>query len=143
MTSEAAAERIRTLTNLLEGTDIGLLELTTPGETVRLRRDERAGPQPASPAQSDVGGADAPGPLTVKAPSVGVFRRAHPMHDEALARPGQDVRAGEAVGLIEVSALLVHVTAPRDGVVLDVLAEDGDVVGYGAPLVRLAGKAWR
>lgn len=143
MTSETAAERIRMLTDLLEGTSIGLLELTTPEETVRLRRDREAGPQPASPVQSDTERADAPGPLTVKAPSVGVFRHAHPMHGEALARPGQDVRAGEAVGLMEVGTLLVHVTVPRDGVVLDVLAEDGEVVGYGAPLVRLAGEAWQ
>ena len=119
------ADHIQQLAGLLDGTSIGLLELTTPEGLVRLRRD--AGPRDPVDAES----------LTIRAPSVGTFRIAHPMLVIPLAEPGRSVMAGEAVGLIQVGTLLLHVRAPADGVLQDILAADGDTVGYGAKLMHL------
>jgi len=47
------------------------------------------------------------------------------------------VRAGDPLGLLRIGALLIAVVAPRDGVVDRMLAADGALVGYGAPLARL------
>jgi biotin carboxyl carrier protein len=47
------------------------------------------------------------------------------------------VRKGDAIGLLRIGALLLPVLAPHDCVIADHLAEDGVVVGYGAPLFRL------
>jgi acetyl-CoA carboxylase biotin carboxyl carrier protein len=126
------AERIPRLAALLEGTGIFLLELTGPDEVIRLRRDAVSHETAASVA---VAVDDAR--LVIRAPSVGVFRVRHPMHDTPLVATGHPVEPGDVVGLIQVGMLFLHVLAPTGGVVAGVLAVDGDVVGYGAPLFRL------
>jgi acetyl-CoA carboxylase biotin carboxyl carrier protein len=124
------AEQITLFSRWLDGTDIELFELTTGQEVIRLRRD--LGTRLASATVEAE-----PSPSTVSAPSVGVFRLAHPCGSAPLVQLGQRVDEGDPVGLMQVGALLVHVVAPHAGTVLEILAEDGSLVGYGAALVRL------
>lgn len=127
------AEQVAMLTRLLDGTSIELLELTSGQETIRLRRDPDGAAHTALPPAEA-----APGPV-VPAPSVGVFRRTHPLRTEPIVRPGDQVQEGDPVGLLQIGALLLHVAAPCPGTVLEVLAQDGATVGFGTPLVRLSG----
>ena len=122
------------LSGMLEGTSIGLLELTTPEETIRLRRGDAPHPPPLAAAEPPM---RAHPPGLVAAPCPGVLRTAHPAQDGPLAQAGRHVAAGEVVGLVQVGPLLVHVAAPTSGVVGEVLAENGAIVGYGTPLLRL------
>ena len=128
------AEQVALYSGWLEGTDIALLELTTGQETIRLRSDPAGSAQAAEPT-TDV--------ATIPAPSVGIFRRAHPLRTAPLVRPGQRVDAGDAIGLLQIGALLVHVLAPHAGTVLDVIAEDGAAIGYGGALMHLTGAGAR
>jgi acetyl-CoA carboxylase biotin carboxyl carrier protein len=121
------ADQIRFLSRCLEGTDIERLELTSEHGVLCLRRDGVG--QTAADAVA--------APLEIEAPSVGVFRRAHPLQTAALAQPGQRVTQGDPVGVLQVGALLIHVVSPANGTVLEVLAEDGAAVGYGTSLVRM------
>ena len=123
--------QITLLSRWLEGTDIVLLELTGAQGSIRLRRD---------PADTHAVHAEEAisAPTTILAPSVGIFRRAHPCRIAPLVEPGARVAEGDAVGLLQIGALLLHVRAPHAGTVLAMLAEDGAVLGYGAPLVHLA-----
>lgn len=132
-----AADRVRALSAMLENTSIGLLELTTSEETIRLRRDgaDAPGPLPQAPVGPPTAPAQPPG--LVAAPCPGVFRTAHPAQAGSLAQVGRHVAAGEAIGLVQVGRLLVHVVAPTGGVVGEVLAVDGAVVGYGTPLLYM------
>jgi len=123
----SSVEQVRILSRWLEGTDIALLEWTRGGETITLRRDPVRPAVPPCHAQGE----------TVGAPSAGVFRAAHPARAGALARPGQRVREADPLAVLQVGALLIHVSAPVAGTVQAVLAEDGAVVGYGTPLFRL------
>jgi len=122
------AEQIQLFSRWLEGTDIELLELTTGQDVIRLRRD---------PAGRTTVAETKPDCSTIPAPSVGVFRRSHPLRAEPLVQTGQSVDEGDPVGLLQVGALLVHVVAPHAGIVLEVLAQDGAAVGYGTALIRL------
>ncbi len=119
---------------MLEGTDIELLELERGNDVIRLRR-EGSGQRNRPFASADVGTAT----FEIAALSVGIFRRAHPLQAAPLIEAGQRVTAGDAVGLLQIGALLVHVIAPKDGTMLDVLAEDGAPVGYGTALMRFSG----
>ena len=130
----AAADRVRVLSGMLEGTSIGFLELTTPEETIRLRRGDVSHPSPHVAAEPPM---RAHPPGLVAAPCPGVFRTAPPAQDGPLAQAGRHVAAGEAVGLVQVGPLLVHVVAPTSGVMGDVLAADGATVGYGTPLLHM------
>ena len=88
-----------------------------------------AAPAPAAPQakEGDV----------VKAPLVGTFYAA-PAPDEApFAAPGKQLKKGETMCLIEAMKMMSEVPAPADCVVEEVLAADGEPVGYDAPLFRI------
>lgn len=132
MLDESPAGKIRRFAASLAGTDIAQLEFRTAhGDIFLVRRDVGA----AGTAAPDI---DESAPATaVAASSVGIFLRQHPLRDTPLVEAGQDVAAGQIIGFLRIGALLLPVAAARDGVVLDVPAAHGDLVGYGATLIRL------
>lgn len=121
-------EDIAGLAAAMAAAGIARLTLSGPGFELVLDRGETA-----------ARGADAPGAgpepeaaLTpVTAPSIGVFLRAHPLHDAPLAAVGAAVVAGQALALLRVGDLLTPVPAPADGVIVAALPADGALVGYG------------
>jgi acetyl-CoA carboxylase biotin carboxyl carrier protein len=132
MLETSPAEQIRQFTAWLAGTDISELEFRSAHGGLLIRRDV-ATPVPHEPAPPPAPARE----TAITASSVGVFLRQHPLRDAPAAQAGQAVRAGHILGFLRVGALLLPVSAPRDGVILDVPALDGAVVGYGATLIRL------
>ena len=117
-------QTIAELNQMLEGTRITALTLGTPAETITLRRQSGAAvPVPAER-------------FAATAPCSGVFLHRHPLQQAPLVQLGQSVQAGAVLGLLRVGSLLLHMVAPRGGTVMAV-AGDGDIVGYGTPLVEL------
>ena len=51
-------------------------------------------------------------------------------------KPGQKVKKGQTVGLLEAMKMMSEVQAPCDCVIEEVLAQDGTLVSFGDPLVR-------
>ena len=135
------ADQIQQIAAWLAATDIGLLELRGPGQTLLLRHDGAAVDVVQSDGEAAFEPAAAPTaadpPTTVTAPSVGVFLHSHPMREDALAAPGIPVQVGQTLGLLQIGPLLLPILAPAAGTVLELLAAHGAVVGYGAPLVTL------
>lgn len=138
----------------LRGTDIALLEVQAPGVSLRLRRvpdgsvvDKAAGSSPVpadapqdAPSHRPAEGApkdQAPPSCQVRAGSVGWLRLAHPLRTQALVQPGQVVRRGQALALLQIGAVLLPVSAPCAGRVARWLAQDGTRVGYGEPLLEI------
>jgi acetyl-CoA carboxylase biotin carboxyl carrier protein len=72
----------------------------------------------------------------LKAPLAGVFHRAAKEGDSPIAEPGQKVRKGQTVALMEAMKMVSEVKAPCDGTVLEILAEDGKFCEYQEPLMR-------
>lgn len=77
------------------------------------------------------------GVVTVAAPLLGVFYRRSGPGEPALAEEGAAVRAGQAIGLVEVMKSYHEVTAPAAGTLVRFIAADGAFVEYGAPLAEL------
>ena len=73
----------------------------------------------------------------VKAPLVGTFYIAPAPGEAPFAAPGKQLKKGETMCLIEAMKMMSEVPAPADCVVEEVLAADGEPVGYDAPLLRL------
>jgi acetyl-CoA carboxylase biotin carboxyl carrier protein len=128
---------IRQLADWLGATDLGLLELTMPEGTLRLGRDRSTGAFVEVDARPAMASGRLPVDQVVSAPSVGVFRRAHPLDPLALPALGARVAAGQAIGLLQIGPLLLPLAAPCDGIVMAIHADDGAAVGYGQPLVTL------
>lgn len=133
-------DSLQQLATSLADAGIGLLELRGPGVLLRLGRDA------ADVAAGVEASVSTPGPsrstpstgTTVNAPAAGVFLHAHPMQSTPLAPVGAPVRAGAPIGLLQIGALMLPVTAPRAAVVAGLLVAHGATVGYGTPLVELA-----
>ena len=85
---------------------------------------------PAAPAAQEQG-------ETVNAPLVGTFYAAPAPGEEAFAAPGKQVKKGETLCLIEAMKMMSEIPAPADCVVEEVLARDGEAVGFGEPLLRI------
>jgi 3-methylcrotonyl-CoA carboxylase alpha subunit len=55
-----------------------------------------------------------------------------------LVKSGQKIHTGDRISVLEAMKMEHSLLAPRDGVVAEVLAQEGDQVEAGAALVRLA-----
>lgn len=53
-----------------------------------------------------------------------------------LVKVGQQVQAGDTLGIIEAMKIMNPLEATQSGVVAEILVEDGDVVQFGQPIIR-------
>ena len=70
----------------------------------------------------------------VQAPLVGVFYEASSPEQDPYVKVGSRVSKGDTLCLIEAMKMMNEVTASKDGVVKEILVENGDMVEYDAPL---------
>lgn len=102
-----------------------------------------ATPEAAPAAAPEAPSAPAPAPAadpsltSVVAPMVGVFYAAPSPGAEPFVKVGSKVRKGDTLCVIEAMKLMNEVTAERDGEVVEVCAEDGDLVDYGRCLMKI------
>jgi acetyl-CoA carboxylase biotin carboxyl carrier protein len=91
-------------------------------------------PVVATPAAPPAGGKG------IKAPIVGTFYRAPSPEAPAYANVGDHVRKGQVVCIIEAMKLMNQIESDIDGVVTEILIENGQPVQFGQELIRLAAK---
>ena len=120
----------------LRASSLGELEIHADGWRVRLRR-EVAMPRVVSQAARD-GASVAPASAlaalemdVARSPAVGYFTPARGL------ATGQLVRAGDVLGAVDILGVVQDVVAPQDGLVSRLLAEAGQAVEYGQPLVDI------
>ena len=97
-------------------------------------------PEPEAPPQPLAATAAAPAAPTtsgtvIDSPSVGLFWRAPAPGAPPFVEAGGHVKAGETVAIVEVMKLMNHVASPVDGVVTEILVENGDPVEFGQAIV--------
>jgi acetyl-CoA carboxylase biotin carboxyl carrier protein len=151
--------KLKTLIDLVQQSGIAELEITEGEEKVRISRGvagmmPQAMPQPGTvyvtgPAMHPGAEAAAAAPAepappaepeghVVKSPMVGTFYRSAAPGAKAFVEIGQAVKAGETICIIEAMKLLNEIEADKDGVVKEILVENGQPVEFGQPLVLLA-----
>lgn len=74
----------------------------------------------------------------VKAPLVGTFYKAPSPEEEPFVKVGQKVSKGDVIGIIEAMKLMNEVVATQDGIVAEILVEDGTMVEYDQTLIVLS-----
>lgn len=75
--------------------------------------------------------------IEVKAPFVGTFYQAPSPEEKPFVTPGQSVKKGEVIGIIEAMKMMNEIVAPQDGVIAAILVEDGSLVEYNQVLMTL------
>lgn len=101
-----------------------------------------ADPAAAHPAQADTASSEAVAPadenlVEVNAPMMGVFYAAPSPEADPFVRVGDAVHAGDTLCIVETMKLMNEVVAETDGVVAEILADDGDLIEYGACLMKI------
>lgn len=124
------------------------LELSLGGDTIRMKKADGGPylqhtdgdaqtqkPQTAEPARTEQTQVKKAGRVQ-RAPLAGTFYRAPSPEAEAFVSPGQQVHKGDIVGIIEAMKLMNEVAAEEDGIVEEILVEDGALVAYDEELIR-------
>ncbi|MGN1314714.1 MAG: acetyl-CoA carboxylase biotin carboxyl carrier protein [Lachnospiraceae bacterium] len=73
----------------------------------------------------------------IKAPFVGTFYLAPSPDEKPFVTPGQSVKKGDVIGIIEAMKLMNEILAPEDGVIEAILVEDGAMVEYNQTLMTV------
>ncbi len=88
----------------------------------------------APPAQTTI--APTKTGITEKSPMVGVFYVAPSPNDAPFIKVGQQVQAGDTLGIIEAMKIMNPLEATQSGIIAEILVQNGDVVEFGQPIVR-------
>ena len=144
--------KIKTLIDLVSDSGVAELEITEGDDHVRIVNRNTtvavapavAAPVVAAPvAPAPVAVAPAPAPAaapaeaakpTINSPMVGTFYRAPSPGAKPFVDVGQKVKAGDTVCIIEAMKLLNEIEAETDGVITEILVENGCPVEFGQPL---------
>jgi acetyl-CoA carboxylase biotin carboxyl carrier protein len=135
---------IRELTKLLEETGLTEIEIEQDGQRVRVARNgapasavaRAAAPSPQIVSQSVAASIDpAKHPGVVNSPMVGTAYAAPEPGAKPFIEIGARVKAGDTLLVVEAMKTMNQIPAPRAGVVMQILFEDGQPVEFGEPLV--------
>lgn len=143
--------KIKKLIDLLEESNLTELEIKEGEEVVRLSRMPHgtvaaapvhltAAPAPgpaaarsATPAAAEAH-SDLPDGHVVKAPMVGTFYTASTPDAPAYVKVGQQVSAGETIGIIEAMKMFNQIEADTSGTIEAILVENGQPVEFDEPM---------
>ena len=148
--------KVKTLIDLVQQSGISELEIQEGTERVRISRGPLAQIAVGTPQVASVPpvlqhaltvtpeaaalAAEASAALQdhlLKSPMVGTFYRSPSPGAKSFVEVGQTVKAGDAVCIIEAMKLLNEIEADQDGVIKEILVENGQPVEYGQPLIRI------
>jgi acetyl-CoA carboxylase biotin carboxyl carrier protein len=145
--------KLKTLIDLVADSTIAELEVTEGDSKVRIVKTPAAAPAqsiqylpmpapaaaapaaaPAVPAAALVEAPAVREGNVVKAPMVGTFYRAPGPEKPSYVELGQTVKSAEPICIIEAMKLLNEIEAGFDGVIKEILVENGQPVEFGQPL---------
>ncbi|WP_426408455.1 acetyl-CoA carboxylase biotin carboxyl carrier protein [Bradyrhizobium ganzhouense] len=142
--------KIEQLVDLVARSSISELELTQDGTRIRILKRPSAeappvlappasgsGPQAPAPDHRDSPPSQATADLIVPAPMHGVFYRSAAPDEPALVEVGARIEAGQKICIIEAMKTFIDIAAEAPGVVLAILAENGDEIAAGQALFRI------
>lgn len=76
--------------------------------------------------------------IEVKSPLIGVFYEASSPDAAPFVRPGDSVKKGDVLCIVEAMKMMNEICAEMDGTIVDVCAENGALVEYGQLLFKIA-----
>lgn len=144
--------KLKTLIDLVSESGVAELEIREGEDHVRIvNRTDAVKTAVAAPVPvvttTDVAPTPTPLPIetaaapavetpkkTINSPMVGTFYRSPAPGAKSFVEIGQSVKAGDTVCIIEAMKLMNEIEAECDGVIREVLVENGSPVEFGQPL---------
>ncbi len=131
---------IRKYANLMSELGLTGLEVTENDRVVRLERNPA--PQTTAPVQTVQVG-DVPQSaanedlIEISSPMVGVFYAAPTEDADPYVQVGDRVKKGQTLCIVEAMKLMNEIVAETDGQIVEICAQNGQVVDFGCPLFRI------
>ena len=146
--SEAGADRVKEIIAMVEASDLQELTLEEGDVRITVRKTRPEAPPAADDgdrAAAAAAAAQVPAPAAaesngyhvVRSPMVGTFYRASSPTIEPFVAVGDAVSAGQTLCILEAMKLMNELGSDIDGVVREVLADNGAAVEYGQPLFAI------
>ncbi len=147
--------KVKKLIELLEESNIDEIEIKEGENSVRISRNgaaamsaplmaapmmaaaPAAAPAPAPAATPEAAGAPALNGHIVTSPMVGTFYRSPSPSSPTFVEPGQHVKVGDVICIVEAMKMMNQIEADKAGVVEAILVEDGQPVEFDQPLVTI------
>jgi acetyl-CoA carboxylase biotin carboxyl carrier protein len=136
-------DEIKNLIELLKDTDITEIQVEREGAKLKIKREKFLSSFEVSPSGTHASSAE---PLaakeekrdasliTISSPIVGMFFRSSSPDSEPFVEVGSNVKKGQVLCIVEAMKLMNEIDTDTDGVVMDILVENGHPVEYGEPL---------
>lgn len=127
------------------GSSLEELELTLGGDSIRMKKSNNETALHKWPKQQEPESSELKQNLKfdekqtvreLRAPLAGTFYRAPSPEAAEFVKPGQSIKKGDVVGIIEAMKLMNEVAAEEDGVIDEILAKNGELVAYDEVLIR-------
>jgi len=145
--SKAGADRVKDIIAMVEASDLQELILEEGDVRITVRKtapetpaaDNGAAPPASAPASgpAPAQGARSNGYHLVRSPMVGTFYRASSPAIPPFVDVGDDVSTGQTLCILEAMKLMNELGSDVNGVVREVLADNGAAVEYGQPLFAI------
>ena len=137
---------LRELAEMLAANDLTEIEVEDGDRKIKVRRDSApvmayapaplAAPAAVAPAAAAAEAAPAAAPVdAVKSPMVGTVFLSPEPGAAPFVSPGQAVKQGDTLMIIEAMKVMNPITAPKSGTVTQVLVSDAQPVEFDQPLV--------
>ena len=139
-------KQIKELAEIVKDYNLSSLELD--GEKITIKRENNVVAMPQTICNSEIATAkeqnliiETPQKVIegklITAPTVGVFYSSPSPDSKAYASVGDTVKVGDVLCIIEAMKLMNEIQADCDGEIVEVLAQNGDVVEFGQALFRV------
>ncbi len=149
-------KQVRALAVLMERAGLSLLEITEADQKIRMEKALPTYVSPAPAQQSAVrpaalsesaplngvsqktgGAVDFSSILEVRSPMVGIFYAAPSPDAAPFVERGSKVKKGDVLCIVEAMKLMNEIVAETDGEIVDICAENGQVVEYAQVLFKV------
>ena len=138
--------------DLVEESGIAELELTEGEEKVKICRHQQSAPQPVqtqyiqaqatnpdpTPTKTEVETIKTSEQVTnghsITSPMVGTFYRSSSPDAAAFVEVGSSIKRGDTLCIIEAMKILNEIESDKDGIIKQILVENGNPVEFGEPL---------
>jgi acetyl-CoA carboxylase biotin carboxyl carrier protein len=131
---------VREILRIIDDSDLAEIKVETDGFSLHVRRggaEAETRPRSPAPAATPPEPPTDDGLLTIEAPMLGTFYRAEGPGQKAFVDPGSEVGPDTTVCIIEVMKMMNSIPAGLTGTIVEVLAENAELVEYGQPLFRV------
>lgn len=142
--------KIKKLIELIEDSDVELLEITEGEESIKISRrsNQAAAPVVAAAPSPAINAAPAtptePAQVaeqalpTINSPMVGTFYRSPSPEAQPFVQVGQEVNVGDVLCIVEAMKMMNQIEADRSGTISEILIENGAPVEFDQPLFSIS-----